>query len=56
MRQYVEGRAKNVSDDAIRRGASPDEVLAEARASVRSTPMGPKLIRSFVEKFVLGKT
>ena len=55
MKLYVEGRAQNVSDDAVRRGASPSDALNEARASVKSTPMGPKLIRTFVERFVLEK-
>ena len=55
MRQYIEGRAENVNADAVRRGVDPEAALKEQTESVRQTPMGPKLIRTFVERFVLGQ-
>ena len=54
MKQYVEGRAAQVSADATRRGVDPETALSEARESVKDTPCGPKLIRDFVTRFVVG--
>jgi len=53
MKRYVEGRAANVNEDALRRGVNPQVALEEVARSVRETPCGPKLIQDFVRKFVV---
>lgn len=49
MRLYVERRAPLIRETAERRGEDPDDALLRVRASVRTTPIGKKLLRSFVE-------
>lgn len=56
MKMYVDGRRENIVRDAQRRGLDPQDQIDQVRASVRNTPLGPKLIQRFVTKFVYGES
>jgi GMP synthase (glutamine-hydrolysing) len=49
---YVEGRAPLLAADARRRGTDPEAELAEVRAGLRPTPLGPALIQRFLAHYV----
>jgi len=55
MKHYLQHRDSNVRDDARRRDVDPDQAVREASDSIRETPLGPKLINDFVQRYVLGK-
>ena len=50
----VEGRKENIVRDAKQRDLNPQSQIDMVKSSVRSTPIGPKLIDRFVSRFAYG--